>query len=161
MTLWRSRVAALIVLFFLGTFAGQINHLLAGLRGRVDAGRKVTEQIQQTVTTIAALDTSGLEARIAELQSKLQAGTATPAQLADLKTLIARQKTVPGPAGPQGAPGPPGPAVATTTTTGTNPGGTTTSTQPEPATTTTTRPAATTTTRCAVGVGKLVKVGCS
>lgn len=156
----RSKIAAVVVLFFLGTFAGQIQHLLDSVRGKVEHGTQITNELRSTVTTIGQLVDAGtdqLRAQVAELQAKLAAGTATPAQVAELQTLVAKLKAVPGPAGtpgpqgPTGAAGPPGPAAAapaTTTTTGTTgPGGTSTTTRPgTTTTTTTTKPSTTTTT---------------
>lgn len=161
----RAKLAALIVLFFLGTFAGQARHLLDSVRGKIERGTEITNQIRDTVTTISqAVDgtTKALQGQIADLQAKLAAGTATPAQVLQLQGLVERLKVVagspgtPGPPGPKGASGPPGqPAVAasTTTTATTAPGGTTTSTR-SASTTTSTRPSpsSTTTTRCTVGV---------
>lgn len=173
MTPLRSKVAALIVLFFLGTFAGQINHLIETVRGKVETGTKITNKLVETVTTInqaVAATADELRAQIADLQAKLAAGTATPAQVEALQGLVSQLKVVagpgtpgpPGPAGKGGPPGQPAAAGAGTTTTTTTPGGTPTSTQPAP-TTSSTRPSpssTTTTTRCAVGVGRLVRLGC-
>lgn len=174
MTPLRSKIAALIVLFFLGTFAGQINHLIETVRGKVETGTKITAELRETVTTInqaVAATADELRGQIADLQAKLAAGTATPAQVEALQGLVSQLKVV---AGPSGAPGPPGPAGkggppgqpaaagAGTTTTTTTPGGTTSSTQPAP-TTSSTRPSpssTTTTTTCAVGLGRLLKIGC-
>lgn len=174
---WRAKLAALVLLFFLGTFAGQIQHLLDSLRGRVDRGARVVEDFRATVTTIAqAVDgtTAQLRAQIADLQAKLASGTATPAQVSQLQGLVERlraaggQTGAPGPPGPTGAPGPPGPPSTTapgsspSTTTATTATTTTTTTRPAPTTSTTgRRPSTTTTTRCTVGLGQLLKVGCS
>lgn len=170
----RSKVAALIVLFFLGTFAGQINHLIESVRGKVETGAKITNKLVETVTTInqaVAAPADELRAQIADLQAKLAAGTATPAQVADLQALVGRLKVVagppatPGPPGPAGQGGPPGQSAgvgAGTTTTTTTPGGTTSTTRPTP-TTSSTRPgpsSTTTTTTCVVGFGRLLKIGC-
>lgn len=161
----RSKLAALAVLFFLGTFAGQVQHLLDSVRGKVDRGAQLTGEIRSTVSTIgAAVDgaldgvdgaTAALRDQVAELQAKLAAGTATPGQVVELRSLVERLKSVAGPPGPQGAagsPGPPGPAAAPAgvSPSSTGPGGTTTSSRPAPApttTTTTTRPTTTTTRR--------------
>lgn len=176
---WRAKLAALVLLFFLGTFAGQIQHLLDSVRGKVEAGRRISDDIRATVTTIGqAVDETvagtraALEAQVADLQAKLAAGTATPEQVSRLQGLLERVRATAGrpgpsgPAGPAGAPGPPGPPPATSSTstsTATGPEGTTTSTRPPPggSTTTTKPPSTTTTTRCAVGLGQLLKVGCS
>lgn len=155
---WRAKLAATIVLFFVGLFGGRLADLVHAVGGKVEEGRRVTDQIRATVTTID-LSTAGLEAQIADLQARLAAGTATPAQIDDLKGLLARLKPSAGPPGPQGqtgatgATGPPGPAVAAAPTT-------TTTTSPLPATTSTTRTAPTTTTRCILGVGRLARIGC-
>lgn len=173
---WRAKIAALIILFVLGTFAGQIQRLLDSVRGKIDRGAQITDDIRATVTTIGqAVDDSvagtraALEAQVADLQAKLASGTATPAQVTQLQGLVERLRTAagrpgaPGPSGPPGTPGPPGPPPAASSTTSTTvvpgPGGTTTTTRP--ATTTTTRSSTTTTTRCVAGVGRLLKVGCS
>lgn len=171
---WRAKIAALVVLFFLGTFAGQIHHLLDSLRGKVDRGAKITNEIRETVTTIdrAVGETAAvLQAQIADLQAKLAGGTATPDQIESLRGLLARLKAIPGPSGspgppgPSGSAGPPGPPAAAagpSTTTTTAPGGTTTTTRPAP-TTTSTRPSpsnTTTTTHCAVGIGGILRLGC-
>lgn len=171
---WRAKLAALVLLFFLGTFAGQIQHLLDSLRGRVERGTQITNDLRATVTTLGQavdLTSEALRGQVADLQSKLAAGTASPAQVTQLRGLVERLSATParpgpsGPAGPAGAPGPPGPppaASSTSTSTATSPGGTSSTTRPPPgASTTTTRPPpTTTTTRCAVGVGRLLKVGC-
>ncbi|HVW33473.1 MAG TPA: hypothetical protein VHL53_13115 [Acidimicrobiia bacterium] len=176
---WRSKLAALVVLFFLGTFAGQAQHLLDALRGRIDRGASVINQVRDTVTTIdrAVTDTADqLRAQVADLQAKLAAGTATPAQIDQLQALVARLRGMPGPPGSQGptgatgAAGPPGPVGTGTpplagtggTTTTTRPTPTSTTSRPGPPTTTTTTrtPTTTTTTRCAVGLGQLLKIGC-
>lgn len=174
----RAKLAALIILFVLGTFAGQIRHLLDSVRGTVDRGARITGEIRSTVSTIGqAVDETvagtraALEAQIADLEAKLAAGTATPEQVTRLQTLVERVRAAPGPAGtpgpagPPGAPGSPGapPAASSTTNTTatTGPEGSPTTTRP-PAATTTTRPApTTTTTRCTIGLGQLLKVGCS
>lgn len=169
MSPWRAKLAALLVLFFLGSFAGQLNRLVEGIRGRVEDGARITGELRSTVSTIRSVDTSALQAQIADLQARLSAGTATPAQVESLRVLVARLRAAAGgsgatgPPGPPGASGPPGPPAATSpgsgTTTSTTAGGTTTTTRP--GTTTTSRPTpTTTTTRCVVGVGRLVKVGC-
>lgn len=168
---WRSKVAAVVILFVLGTFAGQIQHLLDSVRGKVEDGARITGELRNTVTTIDRAS-DALRAQVADLQAKLAAGTATPDQVSRLEGLVSSLKGVAGPSGTPGAQGrtgevgPPGRAVAdppaTTTTSTTGPGGSTSTTRPAPAsTTTTTRPApTTTTTRCTVGVGRLVKIGC-
>lgn len=177
----RAKLAALAVLFFLGTFAGQIQHLLDSVRGKVDRGAQITGEIRSTVSTLGDVvgDVQGdvygtaetLRAQIAELQAKLAGGTATPAQVTQLRGLVeqlrAGAKGPPGPPGAAGATGPPGPAAAPTagvTTSSTGPGGTTSTTRPTPATTsstTTTRPTGTTTTtRCLAGLRGLIRVGC-
>lgn len=170
---WRAKVAALIILFVLGTFAGQIRHLLDTVRGKVETGARITDELRTTVTTIGQavdLTSEALRGQIADLQAKLAAGTASPAQVTQLRGLVERLSATParsgpsGPPGPAGAPGPPGPPPATSSTstsTATSPGGTTSTTRPPPGTSTTTRPPpTTTTTRCAVGLGQLLKVGC-
>lgn len=166
---WRAKVAATIVLFFLGLFGGRLADLMHAVSGKVDQGRQITDQLRATVTTLEQVDTSFLEAQIADLQDRLAAGTASPAQVESLRGLLARVRGAAGGSGGQGPPGPPGPSgppgppAATSpgsgTTTPTTAGGTTTTTRPA-TTTTTTRPPPTTTTRCVVGVGRLVKVGC-
>jgi hypothetical protein len=162
----RAKLAALVVLFFLGTFAGQIQHLLDSVRGKVERGAEITGEIRSTVSTIGQVvdDAQGddnstvdaLRAQIGELQGKLSAGTATPSQVSQLQGLVERLRTVagtkgpPGPPGAAGSPGPPGPAAAPTagaTTSSTGPGGTTSSTRPPTSTTTTTTRPTTTTTR--------------
>ena len=159
----RSKLAAILVLFFVGLFAGRVADLLHAVSGTVERGTRLTGQLDRTVATIRQLDTGALEAQIAELRLKLTNGTATPAQVESLKALVARLRAstgppgTPGPAGPVGPPGTSAGAPSTTTNT-TAPGGTTTSSRP--ATTTTTRPAPTTTTRCLVGLGRIAKVGC-
>ena len=164
---WRAKLAATVILFFVGLYGGRLADLMNTVGGKVDQGRRVTDQIRATVTTID-LSTAGLEAQIADLQARLAAGTATPAQVDALRGLLARERPatggsgVTGPPGPPGPSGPPGPPAATSpgsgTTTSTTAGGTTSTTRRS---TTTTRPAPTTTTRCAVGLGRLLKVGCS
>lgn len=171
----RAKLAALAVLFFLGTFAGQLNNLLDKVRGRVEAGTRITEEMRGTVGQAAdaasnAVDVvADLTNQIADLQGKLAAGTATPAQVSQLQGLVERLRVTaarpgtPGPPGPTGASGPPGttatmvpspPSTSTTT-------GVTTSTTGRPATTTTTTPrSTTTTTRCVAGVGQLIRIGC-
>lgn len=178
----RSKIAAIIVLFFLGTFAGQLQHLLDSVRGKVDAGTRVTEEVRGTVgqakdaATNAVDVVADLTNQIADLQAKLAGGTATPAQVTQLQGLVERLRTVagrpgtPGPAGPTGATGPPGPPAATSpaqppsSSTSTTAGGTTSTTRPAGTTTTTRRPtgssSTTTTTRCTAGVGRLVRIGC-
>lgn len=168
---WRAKAAALVVLFFLGTFAGQIHHLLDSVRGKVDRGAKITNEIRETVTTInrAVGETAAvLQAQIADLQAKLAAGTATPDQIESLRVLLVRLKAIPGPSGspgPSGASGsvgPPGPAAAAATSTTAAPGGTATTTRPAPTTTSTrsSPSSTTTTTRCAVGIGGILRLGC-
>lgn len=174
----RAKLATLAVLFFVGTFAGQIRHVLDSVRGKVEAGRQISDEIRSTVTTLGeAVDgalevvgqtTGDLTNQVADLQAKLASGTATPAQVGELRGLLEQVKTAagrpgaPGPAGPAGPPGPPvstspGPAPSTTSTTA---GGTTSTTRP-PMSTTTTRPTSTTTTtRCTAGVGRLIRIGC-
>lgn len=181
----RAKLAALAVLFFLGTFAGQIRHVLDTIRGRVDAGAAVVEDFRSTVTTIDQVVngvtssvsglTDGLQRQIADLQAKLAAGTATPEQVSQLQGLVERLRLTaarpgtPGAPGPQGSSGPPGPPGATsspappTATTSTTAGGGPSTTRPGPGTTTTTtrpRSSSTTTTRCVAGVGRLVLIGC-
>lgn len=169
----RSKIAALIVLFFLGTIAGQINHLLDTVRGRVEDGTRITAEVRngvgdiRTAAETAAAEASALRVELEQLRSQVASGTATPAQVERIESIVKELKTSsgsPGPPGPEGASGPPGPpaaAAAGTTTTTAAPGGTTTTTRPAP-TTSSTRPSpsSTTTTRCAVGVGALLKVGC-
>jgi hypothetical protein len=170
----RAKLAALVILFVLGTFAGQIRRVLDSVRGTVDRGARITGEIRSTVSTIGqAVDDSvastraALETQVADLQAKLASGTATPAQVTQLQGLVERLRVTagrpgpPGPAGPSGAPGPPPPTTSSSTTTATGPGGTPSTTRPSPTTTTTKPPPTTTTTRCTVGVGKLLKVGCS
>lgn len=161
---WRAKVAATIILFFVGLFGGRLADLVHAVGGKVEEGRRVTDQIRATVTTID-LSTAGLEAQIADLQARLATGTATPAQVDNLRGLIARVRAAggaqggqgpPGPPGPSGPPGPPMPETGGTTTS--TAGGTSTTTRPPTATTR--PPATTTTTRCAVGIGRLLKVGC-
>lgn len=167
---WRAKVAATLVLFFVGLFGGRLADLMHAVSGKVDQGRQITDQLRNTVTTLRQIDTGPLEAQIADLQARLAAGTATPAQVDSLRGLLARVRAVTGGSGGQGPPGPPGPSgppgpPATTspgsgTTTSTTAGGATPTTRP--ATTSTTRPApTTTTTRCVAGVGRLLKVGCT
>lgn len=162
----RSKIAAVVLLFFLGTFAGQLRHLLDTVRGKVERGAQITTELRNT-TIDRAGDTAALQAQIADLQTKLLAGTATPDQVESLRALVGRLKGVagpsgsPGPPGPQGVSGPPGQPAAVVPTTATGPPATTT-TRLAP-TTTSTRPSpssSTTTTRCAVGLGALLKVGC-
>lgn len=169
----RAKAAAVIILFVLGIFAGQIRHVLDTVRGNVEKGVGITNELRSTVTTIGKLvDTSGLAAQVADLQAKLAAGTASPAQVDELRALVARLRGAPGAPGvpgPAGAPGPPGPAAAapapapaTTTTTARSTSTTTATTRPA-ATTTTTRPgpsSTTTTTRCAISAGGLIRLGC-
>lgn len=168
---WRAKAAALVILFFLGLSAGQFGRILETVRGNVARGIEISDRIGSTVSTLRQVDTAALEAQIADLQTKLAAGTATPAQVSQLQGLLERVRAVTGragtqgPAGPSGPPGPPGatsPAQPDgTSTTSTTAGGTTSTTRPPTATTTTTRPRnTTTTTRCVVGVGRLLKVGC-
>ena len=166
----RAKIAAVVVLFFAGTFAGQIRHLLDTVGGKVDRGANIIGQVNETVRGVDR-QSDDLRAQIADLQTRLASGTATPSQVDQLRALVARLKATagpagtPGPAGPQGSTGPPGPpaVVAATSTTTTAPGGTTTTTRAIPATTTTTRAvpsSTTTTTRCTVGLGRLLKIGC-
>lgn len=155
----RSKIAAVLVLFFVGTFAGQLHHLLDTVRGKVETGTRITAELRETVTTInrAVADTTeSLRVQVADLQAKLAAGTATPEQIESLAALVGRLKVVtgpagsPGPVGPAGGVGPPGPpAAAPPATTTTTPGGATSTTRAPPpsTTTTTTRPSTTTTTR--------------
>lgn len=160
----RSKLAAVVILFFLGISAGQFSKVLETVRGNVERGARITDELRSTVTTLRQIDTAALEAQIYDLQRILATGTATPAQVSELKGLVSRLKGVQGPAGSTGKAGPPGPAgpavapSSSTTTATSRPGGTTATTRPPTATTT--RPATTTTTRCAVGVGRLLKVGC-
>lgn len=178
----RAKIAVLLVLFFLGTFAGQIQHLLDSVRGKIDRGAAITGEIRSTVSTIGSVVdgvtgslgglTDGLQRQVAELQAKLAAGTATPDQVSQLQGLVERLRLTaarPGSQGPPGASGPPGPPGATsspgppTATTSTTAGGGPSTTRPGPATTTTTtrpRSSSTTTTRCVAGVGRLVLIGC-
>lgn len=176
----RAKLAALVVLFFVGTFAGQIRGVMNTMLGRVDRGAQVVDEFKATVTTIGqTIDgvvgglrgtTDAVAGQVADLQAKLADGTATPAQVSQLQGLLEKVRAVAarpgasGPAGPSGPPGPPGatspaPAQPDGTTTSTTAGGTTSTTRPS-ATTTTTRPRNTTTTRCTAGVGRLVRIGC-
>lgn len=167
---WRSKVAAVVVLFFFGTFAGQIQHVLDTVRGKVETGTRITEEMRGTVGQVKDAATNAVDVvadltnQIADLQAKLAAGTATPDQVFQLRNLVERLRVAgsQGPPGPPGQAGPPGPAVAATpSSTTTSTGGTTTSSRPTPTTTSTrSSPSTTSTTRCAVGVGKLLKVGC-
>lgn len=171
----RAKIAALAVLFFVGTFAGQVQRLLDSVRGKVDRGAEITGEIRSTVSTIgqAVDDVEGLvgqtagalEAKVADLQAKLAAGTATPGQVVELRGLLERTQGrtgAPGPPGPRGAAGPPGPPTTPPpSTSSTTAGGTSSTTRPAPPTSTTTRPPpTTTTTRCMAGVGRLVRIGC-
>ena len=165
---WRSKIAAVVVLFFLGTFAGQARQVLDTVRGRVEDGARITGELRTTVSTLQVLDTAALEGQITELRARLAEGTATPAQVESLRALIGRLQAQTGGSGTQGAPGPPGPsgppgppaAEQSSATTSTTAGGTTTTSRPPTTTTTRSRPSTTTTTRCVVGVGRLLKVGC-
>ncbi len=165
---FRSKLAALIVLFFLGTFAGQLRNVLETVRGRVEDGARITEQVRDGVgqANDAASNTvdvvADLTNQVADLQARLSAGTATPDQVESLRALVVRLQAArgtPGPAGPTGPPGPAGTSPPTTAPTATSTTGATTTTTRAP--TATTRPPTTTTTRCTVGLGRLLKVGCT